>query len=117
MASLKATGYLQFLALRREIGAAQRHPFLIVAKHLLVGLAECATAERQVIYGIEQIGLPYPIATHEAIKFRRQQEVSLLYVAIIVYCQSLEYHSAKLRFFRQMAMPTTHKIIHPYEYL
>ena len=65
---------------------------LLVADVLLVGGAKEALAKREVIDGIEDVGLPCPVETHETIDVLRKQQVGRFAVLEVGQFEFVEIH-------------------------
>ena len=65
------------------IGALQHKEILIVVHDLRIDGREGTSAERQVIDGIQQVGLTLTVVTDEAIHLRRQRNVGRQDVFIV----------------------------------
>ena len=70
-----------------------------MAYHLRVGIADAASAERKIVYGIENIGLTHPIVADKTIYLRREVESDLTDVLIVQYGKFFEYHCLKMHNF------------------
>ena len=64
----------------------------LVAHHLRVDGVRSALAEREVVDGIEQIGLAHAVLPNKAVHIGRKLEVGLLDVLIVEYGEALQYH-------------------------
>ena len=65
---------------------------LVVPDIQLVGGTEEALAKRKVIDGIEDVGLPSPVETHETVDVLRKQQVSRFAVLEVRQFQFVEVH-------------------------
>ena len=65
---------------------------LLVMDDLPVLCMDMAFREREVIDGIEQIGLSHAVVAEKTIHFRRESDFCLLYVFVIENRKPLEYH-------------------------
>ena len=68
--------------------------------HLRVGIADAASAERKIVYGIENIGLTHTIVADKTIYLRLEVESDLTDVLIVQYGKFFEYHCPKMHNFR-----------------
>ena len=82
---------LVVLAIMR-IHAMNSKKVLLVADVLLVGSAEEALAEREVIDGIEDVGLPRPVEAHEAVDILRQLQIRRFAVLEVGQFEFVEIH-------------------------
>ena len=81
------------------ISALEHKELLAMAYHLRVGIADAATTERKIVYGIENIGLTHPIVADKTIYLRREVESDLTDVLIVQYGKFFEYHCLKMHNF------------------
>ena len=58
---------------------------LLMSDDLRVNRIACRTTERQVVYGIQHIGLAHPVPANEAVHLGRQLQRSLRNILIIEY--------------------------------
>ena len=65
---------------------------LLVMDDLPVLCMDMAFREREVIDGIEQIGLSHAVVAEKTVHFRRESDFCLLYVFVIENRKPLEYH-------------------------
>ena len=77
------THFICCLGMVFAIGALQHKKILIVVHDLRVDGREGTSAERQVIDGIQQVGLTLTVVTDEAIHLRRQRNVGRQDVFIV----------------------------------
>ena len=63
-----------------------------MAHHLRVYRVGGALAERQVVDGIQQVGLAHAVLPDEAVHVGRELEVGLLDVLVVEYGESFQYH-------------------------
>ena len=93
-AALHAAVDCLLVALLVLVGTLQYKEFLVVGNHLRVDGIVGATTERQVVDGIQQVGLPHPVVAYQTVHFRRQIERCLPDILIMYNVQFLENHTA-----------------------
>jgi len=71
---------------------------LAVAKVDRVGETEVALAEREVVYGVEHVGLACAVGTDEAIDPVREGQVGCRDVAVVDDVESIERHGKTLSY-------------------
>ena len=81
------------------ISALEHKKLLAMTYHLRVGGADTAATERQIVYGVENIGLTHPIMADKTIYLRREVESDLTDVLIVQYGKFFECHCPKMRNF------------------
>ena len=81
------------------VGPFEHHEFLFVTYHLRVDGIGGRVTEREVVDGVEHIGLAHAVVSDEAIDLWRELQSGFRNVFVVDKCQLFEYHGAKLHFF------------------
>ena len=92
LAALHAAIDVLLIAIGRLVQSLHYEEVALVAHHLRVYRVGGALAERQVIDGIQQVGLAHAVLPDEAVHVGRKLEVGLLDVLIVEYGESFQNH-------------------------
>ena len=82
-------------AVAKEVFALQHAEILASSEESFFGGVDVTLAEREVIDGVEQIGLAHTIIAEEAVDLRRANDVSLPDVLIVQDGELVQYHTNK----------------------
>ena len=85
LATLHASVNALFGGVLGKIVSLDDKEVLGVIDYHAVEIGETAVAERHEVHGIEQIGLPHPIASDKTIQLFREREVGLQDILIVDY--------------------------------